>query len=576
MKKTIFFKFLIIFFSFILLYSLLIYFLAFSTIKQHYIETLSGNLANLELTLIPSIIPYLEKNDYQYLDSLVKNTGQQIKTRITIINIDGIVLADSQKDPHTMENHKNRPEISAALENTAGTSLRFSSTVHEEMLYVALPIHKNNEIIAVIRTSLYLKDINNLISKLQNKILHIFIVLIIISFIAAIIISRSLSNPIEEITFASQEVAKGNFDTRIHLKDKNELKELADNFNYMTAHIKNLFDELSHQKEELNSIISSLQESLMVINRKGKIVLCNESFKKIVNTPDVEQKHYFEVFREPEFNELIKQVWERKLNISAEIEFNDRIYLCSAAPLALRNEAVFILHDITDVYSLKKMKKDLIANASHELRTPLTAIKGFLETLEQETSPEQQHYIDVIKKHTDRLIKIVQDLLSLSCLEDKTISRESEKILIAPLIEKILPLFQDAAANKNLVFQYKAEANLPPITGDSFQLEQLFINLIENAVNYTEQGTISINATRENHSIKIEISDTGIGIPDEDLSRIFERFYVVDKSRSRKTGGTGLGLSIVKHIVLMHNGTIHVESKQGKGSTFLIRLPIGD
>ena len=233
------------------------------------------------------------------------------------------------------------------------------------------------------------------------------------------------------------------------------------------------------------------------------------------------------------------------------------------------------LYDITKIKNLEKTKKDFVSNVSHELRTPLTAIKGFVETLEETTNDdENKHYLNIIKRHTDRVINIVEDLLLLSELEEESSSLELEDVNLKGLIENILKIFDQRLREKNLVLKFKADKNLPLIKADPFKLEQVFINLIDNAIKYTERGEVMISVSQNDKGLITEIQDTGICIPKEHLSRIFERFYVVDKSRSRKLGGTGLGLSIVKHIVLLHNGKIDVENIPGTGTKFIVTLPV--
>jgi two-component system phosphate regulon sensor histidine kinase PhoR len=342
----------------------------------------------------------------------------------------------------------------------------------------------------------------------------------------------------------------------------------------MTDQIRTLFTQLSHQKEELNSIISSIQEGLLVFDKQGKITLSNESFKKITGGSDIKGKFYWEVVREPHFGELIKRVRAEKRNYVEEVVLHDKIFLCSTTFLGAREEIVVILYDITEMKSIEKIKKDFVVNVSHELRTPLTAIKGFVETLEEEIDEKNRHYVDIIRKHTDRLINIVKDLLTLSELEEKGTTLELEEVHLGNMMERIFKIFDPQMREKNLMRELKVENNLPLIKADSFKLEQAFVNLIDNAVKYTEQGKITLSLKQRDNQVMIEIEDAGIGIPDEHIPRIFERFYVVDKSRSKRLGGTGLGLSIVKHIVHLHNGTIDVKSTPNQGTTFSITLPI--
>jgi two-component system phosphate regulon sensor histidine kinase PhoR len=288
----------------------------------------------------------------------------------------------------------------------------------------------------------------------------------------------------------------------------------------------------------------------------------------------VEGKFYWEVLREPNFSDLIKKVQQEKRSRTEELSLDEKSYLCSATYLDSRGETVITLHDITEVKKVEKIKKDFIMNISHELRTPLTAIKGFVETLEEEVDRDKRHYLEIIKRHTDRLINIVKDLLILSELEEKETKLEVEEVDVAALVKDIMKIFEQKLKDKRLEVEVKVEEKIPSVKGDPFKLEQMFINLIDNAVKYTEKGKITIAVERKEDRIAIEVKDTGIGIPREHISRVFERFYVVDKSRSKRLGGTGLGLSIVKHIALLHGGEVAVESDPGKGTSFTVLLPV--
>jgi len=549
--------------------------LTFRAIRHHHIDTSTDNLKNLCLTLKLKISPLLEENQIKRLDILIKELGKQINTRLTIITPEGAVLADSEKNPALMESHENRIEIIQAIKSGIGTSLRYSASVKEEMLYVAVPIEKNGNVHGVIRASLFLNEINILLNNLKMNIIMIAVIIVVILLIGAFLFSRSVSKPLSELATASSKVAKGDFNTRVSLKSNNEIKELADSFNYMTEQISTLFTQLSYQKEELNSIISSINEGLCVIDKNGAISISNESFRKTVQNDSVKGKLYWKVIRKTRFDELMKRVRNDQKSIVDEIEFNNQIFLCSATLCSNKEDIVATLYDITTIKNLEKTKKDFVSNVSHELRTPLTAIKGFVETLQETNSDDKnKHYLNIISRHTDRVIRIVNDLLLLSKLEGAPVNLELEKVNLKNLIENILKIFEQSLKEKKLALKFNASNSLPIINADPFKLEQVFINLIDNAIKYTERGEISISLNSYNETVTIEIQDTGICIPQEHLSRIFERFYVVDSSRSRKLGGTGLGLSIVKHIVLLHNGKIDVKNIPGVGTNFVVSLPV--
>ncbi len=549
--------------------------LTFRAIRHHHIDTSTDNLKNLCTTLKLKISPLLESDKIMKLDTLVKELGQQINTRLTIINPEGTVLADSEKNPVLMENHKNRIEITKAIKFGLGTSLRYSASVNEEMLYVAVPIEKDGKVYGVIRASLFLNEINTLLNNLKINIITIAVIIVVILLIGAFLFSRSVSNPLNELAIASKKVAKGDFNTKVFLKSRNEIKELADSFNYMTDQIKTLFSQLSHQKEELNSIISSINEGLCVIDKEGVISVSNESFRKAAQNDSVKGKLYWKVIRKTRFDELMKKVRSEQKSIIEELELNNKIFLCSATFCSNNKDIVVTLHDITKIKNLEKTKKDFVTNVSHELRTPLTAIKGFIETLqESRNDDENKHYLNIINRHTDRVIRIVNDLLLLSKIERTPDSLEWEKVNLNNLLENVLKIFEQSLKEKNLVLKFNADSNLPIIKADPFKLEQVFINLIDNAIKYTERGEIVISLNYYNETVTIEVQDTGICLPQEHLTRIFERFYVADSSRSRQLGGTGLGLSIVKHIILLHNGKIDVRNIPGKGTNFIVSLPI--
>jgi two-component system phosphate regulon sensor histidine kinase PhoR len=491
-----------------------------------------------------------------------------------VIDAEGVVLGDSENDPATMENHGLRTEIVRALKGGVGRRKRYSTTVKADMLYVAIPLRENGEIRAVVRSSLYLADIDAFLRRLEKRIFLVSLALIAFSGVIAFIISRRLSRPIRELSAASHRVASGEFDTRVFLKRSDELAELADSFNYMTGQTQHLFTQLSSRKDQLSAIISSIDEGLLVLDAKGTIVLCNESFQKIVRAEDVDGKPYWETFRGPEFDEFIKEIGRKKKSTSLSLGLYDRSYLLSGTYLESRGEIVVVFHDITELKNIQRVKRDFVTNVSHELRTPLTAIKGFIETLEEGIQDDRRRYLEIMRRHTDRLTNIVQDLLALSRLEEEGARLEIETVDLKALADDVARIFEQKARDKGLRLRVESNGEVPPMEADSFKLEQVFINLLDNAIKYTEEGEVVVSLAQEDGRIVITVTDTGIGIPQEDQSRIFERFYVVDKSRSRKLGGTGLGLSIVKHIVLAHNGTIDVQSAVGKGTRFTITLPI--
>jgi two-component system phosphate regulon sensor histidine kinase PhoR len=578
MKKNVFFR---IFLSHLILaigISLLLVASSFKLVKKHYIETLTMDLEKMAVALTNTTGPYISSNDFSSLDSLVKKLGKKMKIRITVVDPKGKVLADSEEKPAEMENHGMRPEILKAFYGKTGSSLRFSETVREEMLYVAIPIYDiNNNLNGVLRVSLFLTQIHKLLNYITTNVIFIAILLVLFSLLGAFFYSKSLTRPIRKLSLAAEEVSQGNFNVEILPEGKGELRKLTDNFNGMVERIKELISELSEQKDSLDVIVSSIREALIAINAEEKVIIMNNSFKEIFNSTETQDKYYWEVVREPQFGKIIEEVKKTRENLTREIQINDRDFICSAAFLEKYKEIVATFHEITTIKQTEKIKKDFVSNVSHELRTPLTAIKGFIETLLETAKDENKRYLQIIERQTDRLINIVKDLLKLSELEDigggKT-DLDYSKVDLEIVVDSVFNIYEKEIKNKGLKSTVKIDKNVPKIKADPFKLEQLFINLIENAIKYTEKGEIKVTVKKEKKSVVIEVTDTGIGIPKKHLPRIFERFYVVDKSRSKESGGTGLGLSIVKHIIQLHKGKIDIESKIGKGTKFIIVLPI--
>ena len=573
MKRSFFSKIFIGYLLIIFALSSLILVLSLNTVREFYRDMLAESLKTLAHTLNPEVAHFLDKGLTNELDGFVKDLGSKIHTRVTIITADGTVLADSDENPKSMENHSHRLEVVEALQGKTGKSVRFSSTANEDMLYVAVPIEKNGRITGVIRTSLYLKDIDKLLTKLNYHVAWVSLGIVLIALLGALLISNSIVRPIKTLTSAARKVASGDFGVRVFLKTKDELRELADNFNRMNEEMQRMFTELNQQKEKLDSIIHSLQEGLLVVDNQGRIIRANESYWRIVGGQPAEGKLYWQIMRNSQLAELLKKASTEKRNFLEEIAMGNRIFMCSVTPLEGGEEIVSIFHDITEIKDIEKIKKDFVINVSHELRTPLTAIKGYAETLRKEvdTTPGKK-YLEIVEKNTNRLINIVNDLLLLSSLEEKP-TLELENIDLSDFLENVIRIFDQRVKDKQLSLMIDVKEDLPPIRADLFKLEQMLVNLLDNAVKYTDRGEINVSVDFQDKRVRIQVTDTGIGIPKEDIPRIFERFYVVDKSRSRKSGGTGLGLSIVKHIVLLHHGTIGIESAPGKGTSVTITLP---
>jgi len=560
----------------ILILTSLIVVFSFRIIQTDYEESLIRNLTTLNHTFQFKLKDFIISNNLTEIDSLTKAVGDEINVRITVVDINGNVIGDSESNPELMDNHKNRPEIKNALTGSIGKSNRYSITVQNNMIYLALPIVINDKVVGVARVSYFSNDFDNLLDSLLKNMIELSLIVILITMIGVLVFARNLTKPINQLSIAASNVAGGDFDFKVNVKSKDEIATLARNFNLMTIKLKDLFGQVISQKEELNSIITSIDEGLVSLNSEGRILLANGTFNDIIETESVEGKKYKKIIKEKSFKNLFKETLNNKKNITKEINVKDNYYLASANYIESKNEVVILFHDITELKKLEQIKRDFAINVSHELRTPLTAIKGFLETMQSEVEGNDTalKYMNIISRHTNRLIDLVQDLLILSEIEDGKIKLIFTEINIYKFIQNVAKIFDQKLKDKNIILEMNTEDKNLKIEADIFKLEQVFINLIDNAIKYTDKGKIIINIKNVKENINISIEDTGIGIPDEDVDRIFERFYLVNKARTRKEGGTGLGLSIVKHIILNHNGKIKVESKIDVGTKFLIKLPI--
>jgi len=556
----------------------LILFFTYRNVSNQYVKSITDNLFKINSTLHFAVLNHFENNNLDRLDNYVKKLGKKIRVRITIVDSLGNVIADSERDPKTMENHRQRPELQPIFEGKLyGTAERYSTTVHKEMIYVAEPIFSSrNQFLGAIRVSIFRHEAKQLINKLNLEILQIALIMIVLSLLGVLVFARTLTKPINQISLASRKVAQGDFDVKINIKGRDEIYELAQNFNNMTEKLKELFSEVIRQKDELNTIIKAIQDGLVAFDTTGKVLVANRGFCNVISNDDILDKNIYEITDIESLRDIFKEVLSSGSSFTKEICIDKRHFICSANFIQTKKEIVLLFHDITEFKKLEQLKKDFVVNVSHELRTPLTAIKGFIETLEDELQGSFNHYIDIIKRHTNRLINIVQDLLLLSELEQPNTKLIKTSVDLNIIIDNVLKIFEQKLKEKNLQIQVSYKSHYPKLVVDIFKMEQVFINLIDNAIKYSDSGTIEINCSYDENYAYISVKDNGIGISKEDQERVFERFYIVDKSRSKKFGGTGLGLSIVKHIILLHNGEITVESEKGKGTTFKIKLPLSD
>ncbi len=517
------------------------------------------------------------------LESWAQDAGRRAQTRVTVIDPAGAVLADSQHDPETMENHAGRPEVREALRSGVGSAIRHSATLGRDLCYVALRVDYRSQSGHVLRLAVPLEDLDAVIRQVRWRILGASLVAALLALGIAYFFSRSFTRRINRL----RGFAEGLVDARISgspLPDADdELGALARSLNQMAAQLRELVEKLSLESARREAILASMAEGVLAVDDQLRVTFCNQAFMRAVGFTGkvADQLPLLELVRDPDLLEMLNRVLsnggplKQRLQLAAE----GRTFEVHSTPLAggTRRGAIAILHDITDLERLERVRKDFVANVSHELRTPLTAIRGYTETLLEgalEDSGNNRRFLEIITAHAIRLNNIASDLLVLSEIESGAAVAEPERVSVRAALEAALRTVESEARVRGVSVVCEGIEDLH-VSGDKVRLEQALINLLDNAVKFNRPGgEVRVMARlAPQRKLRIAIADNGIGIPSEHLPRIFERFYRVDKARSREAGGTGLGLSIVKHIVERMNGAVEVESQLGKGCTFTVLLP---
>jgi two-component system phosphate regulon sensor histidine kinase PhoR len=556
-------------------------------LENHSLQDLKNSIIT-QARLIENQIPpeSLKKENTANLEALVKGLSLRNDSRITIIDNQGRVLADSglsRGEVINIENHASRPEVKTALMGLTGDNIRYSATLKIDMLYVALPIRAKEGIAGIIRLALPVGNVQSMMSAIRKTIvLNIFLALCLALILAYVLIT-SITRPLNKIINASRRFAEGDFSQRVYYDSRDEIGELASTLNRMAQDMENKIKEIEAQNQQLKTIFQNMVEGIIVTDKSGGIVSVNQAIEEIFSIASRKAKGrpFLEVIRNTDMAEIIRVVLEEKRFFSSELALVypvQKVFQVNASPLFEKdriNGCLLVIHDISEVRRLENIRRDFVANVSHELKTPLTSIKGFVETLLEgalEDKENNRSFLKIIQGHAERLDSLVNDLLALSGLESKEMVLAKEEISPAHELDEIIAWFSSLAKKKGIAIENELSPDIR-LKADKGRIRQVFTNLLDNAVKFNkEKGSVRIYAEETGGKIKISVEDSGIGIPAKDIPRIFERFYRVDKARSRELGGTGLGLSIVKHIVELHGGSVGVESTEGIGSKFWFTL----
>lgn len=569
---------------------------ASSTAKDLYFDQMRQGLESRAHLIVNQVADLLLTSP-EKLQEYSRQAGRQSATRITVVNREGLVLADSSEDPAKMGNHANRPEVKTAFTGRPGYAIRYSATLGRNMLYVAIPLPQGSKDYAgALRLSVPISAIDSVISSIYLKVAFGAILVIIFAGLVTLIVSRRVVRPLEEMKRGAERLARGYTEELLAVDPESmstEMSGLAKSLNRMAKQIRERLNTITQQHNELETVFSSMTEMVLAIDMEKRIIRLNRSAAALfyLAPEDMKGKMLHGVIRNKDLHEIIDKVLAENKPVEKDIVLfvgPDKTYLQTRA-VPLENEqgnpmgVLIVLNDMTRLHKLENLRRDFVANVSHELKTPVTSIRGYVETLLDGAIDEPEdarRFLEIVARQTSRLDAIIDDLLMLSRIELHTDQDKISliRVKLSEVLESAILTCQPKAADKKIDIKMDCEDNLFVKINPNL-IEQAVINLVTNAVTYSpEQSSVILKASLQSNEgrknvLMISVEDNGIGIEKKHLERLFERFYRTDKARSSASGGTGLGLSIVKHISVAHGGSVTVKSEPGKGSTFTLNIP---
>jgi two-component system phosphate regulon sensor histidine kinase PhoR len=524
------------------------------------------------------------------LQAAVLRLGRETATRLTVIAADGRVLAESHKAPALLDNHASRPEILEARQRGSGLAVRHSDTVHTEMLYYAFALRDGSgALTGYVRAGLPLTEVDRHLAQLRGGVRLGAAIAGLAALLLGWVIVHHLTQPLTEIQSALAAFATGDFSRRLHLKGGGEFAELASVLNGMARELQLRIERISQERNRLEAVLAGMVEGVIAVDREERILHLNQGAARLLEVERAGSigRPAWEVARVPAVSEALARCLRDQCEVEMEIrrtgeDGKERIIELYGSPLGANGSpggAVLVLHEVTELRRLEHIRRDFVANVSHELKTPLTVIRGIVETMQDDPAMAEetrQRFLAKMKSQSDYLSAQVSDLLSLSRLEGPRGQLERAPLDLVALAREVAAVRAPVAESRGLSLALDLPPTALSLNGDRRALEQALGNLLDNALQYTPAGgRVSLRVAAGDTEILCEVADTGIGIAPEHQERIFERFYRVDKARSREQGGTGLGLAIVKHVALAHGGGIALKSSPGQGSVFTLTLPRG-
>jgi two-component system phosphate regulon sensor histidine kinase PhoR len=582
MSRSIYWKITIPFTLLILVSMGILGFYVVNSTKNTQIDRLQSQLTN-EARLVAdiSLLSFVDPSKQSELDSIAKTTGEEIQARITLIAKDGTVLGDTNQDPLTMENHATRPEVVAALASGVGQATRYSATLHENMMYVAVTVTNQGEVLGIARVALPLTAVESSVKSTVMTIAWAIAIAAILVILAAALIARMITRPVRQITKAAEGIAAGKLGQQIPTQTKDEIGRLGRAFNEMSMSLENTMATTMDERSKLATVLSSITDGVVMIDSEGSIALVNPAaerlfdFKeaKVIGQPLIEAVHDYEV------DDMVKKCLKTAHEQTTQLDSaTGRFLRVIAVPLTTGKltGALVLFQDLTEMRNLQTMRQEFVGNISHELRTPLAAIKAIVETLQGGAINDKEAAMDFLNRldvEVDGMTQMLAELTELSRIETGRIKPKLEPVNLNLLIEEVIARLSPQAERQQVSLLTELSSDLPPVPADRDRIQQVILNIVHNAIKFTPPGgKATVYAKPQKDTVTVSVADTGMGISKEDLPHIFERFFKADKSRS--DSGTGLGLAIAKHIVQAHGGSIWVQSEEGKGSTFSFSLPL--
>ncbi len=554
-------------------------------IHQIHINDLEDKLTNEARLIADSLVSEMQSvPDSQDYEALAVHWGQLLAARVTIIDAQGVVLGDSHMEASGMENHITRPEIKQALNQASGIATRLSSTLGYEMVYASIPVVEEGDVLGFARVALPVEQVEASIGELQRTILLVTVGSSVIAIILAVMVANRITSPLRRLSDTARRIAAGDTQERFVPTVDDEVARLSYSIEIMSRQLQSQIVSLKEEQSKLEAILSQLTDGVVIADDEGRVVLVNPSAEKLfrIKAKKAIGRTLPQVIHHHQLVELwqLNQETGEEQAAMLEIPQADVFIQAIATPLSedLAGFTLLLFQDLTELRRLETVRRDFISNISHELRTPLASLKALAETLQAGALDDRKaalRFLNRIDVEVDALTHMVSELLELSRIESGRVPLQLEKVSPRAIFVNAYDRLAEQARRAQIEMHMDVDEDLPPVLADQPRLEQVFVNLIHNAIKFTpEGGMIKLSAKKRKNSVRFSIRDSGIGIPEKDLPRIFERFYKSDQSRA--SGGTGLGLAIARHLVEGHGGRIWVESVEGRGSTFTFEIPLAE